>query len=122
MVLVVPSVQVHVVRVKQKVGKQQHDHFNGVFPAIYKVPVKHVRSLRRRKAILNERDRCSFINVTSGHVYYRSDAKSSDKYLQTNHLYLIEYEKQVIKLPMQITYYRRKIVKLRKENQATANK
>lgn len=51
----VPSVQVHVVGVKQKVGKQQHDHFNGIFPTIYKVPVKHVRCLRRRKAILNSR-------------------------------------------------------------------
>lgn len=57
MVLVVPSVQVHVVRVKQKVGKQEHHHFNGVFPTIYKIPVKNVRCLRRRKAILNGQKR-----------------------------------------------------------------
>lgn len=51
----VPSVQVHVVGVKQKVGKQQYHHFNGIFPTIYKVPVKHVGRLCRRKAILNGR-------------------------------------------------------------------
>lgn len=48
----VPSVEVHVVGVKQKVGKKEHHHFNGVFPAIYKIPIKHVRCLRRRKSIL----------------------------------------------------------------------
>lgn len=69
MVLVVPPVQVHVVGVKQKVGKQQHHHFNGVFPTIYKVPVEHVRRLRRRKAILNG---------PAGNVYYLPDVKLSD--------------------------------------------
>lgn len=54
-VLVVPSVQVHVVGVEQKVRKKQQDHFYGIFSAIYKVAVKHVRCLRRRKAILKER-------------------------------------------------------------------
>ena len=51
-VLMVPSVQVHVVGVKQQVGEQEHDHFDRLFPTVHKVPVKHIWRLRRRKAIL----------------------------------------------------------------------
>lgn len=89
MVLVVPSVQVHVVGVKQEVGKQQHDHFDGIFPAIYKVPVKHVRRLRRRKAILNGQ---TGVTLLKFYLVMFVRAKLSDKDLQPN-LYLIEYEK-----------------------------
>lgn len=54
-VLMVPSVQVHVVGVKQKVGEQEHNHLNGLFPPINKVPIKHIWCLRRGKAILSKR-------------------------------------------------------------------
>lgn len=53
MVFMVSSVQVHVVGVKQKVGEQEHDHFDRLFPTVHKVPIKHIRRLRRGKAILN---------------------------------------------------------------------
>lgn len=48
----VPSVQVHVVRVEKKIGEEEHDHFDGLFPPIDKVTIKHIRGLGRRKAIL----------------------------------------------------------------------
>lgn len=57
MVLVVPSVQVHVVGVKQKVGEQEHDHLNGLFPSINKVSIKHIWCLRRGKTILSKREK-----------------------------------------------------------------
>lgn len=44
-VFMVPSVQVHVVRVEEKVGEEEHYHFDGLFPAIYKVTVKDVRGV-----------------------------------------------------------------------------
>lgn len=46
-VFMVPSVQVHVVGVKQKVGEQEHDHLDWLFPTIHKVTIKHIWSLRR---------------------------------------------------------------------------
>lgn len=54
-VFMVASVQVHVVRVKEKVGKQEYYHFNWHFPTIHKIAIKHVRCLRRGKPILNSR-------------------------------------------------------------------
>lgn len=56
-VLVVPSVQVHVVGVKQKVGEQEHYHLYGLFSSINKVPIKHIRRLGRRKAILRKQEK-----------------------------------------------------------------
>lgn len=52
MVFVVPSVQVHVVRVEEKVGKEEHNHFYGLLSTIHKVAVKDVGGLGRWKAIL----------------------------------------------------------------------
>lgn len=52
-VFMVSSVQVHVVGVKQQVGEQEDDHFDGLFPTVHKVPIKHIWRLRRGKAILN---------------------------------------------------------------------
>lgn len=49
----VASVQVHVIRVKQLVGEQEDDYFYGLFPAVHKVPIEHIRRVRRGKAILN---------------------------------------------------------------------
>lgn len=51
-VFMVPSVQVHVVRVEKKIGEEKHDHFYGLFPTIDKVTIKHIGGLCRRKAIL----------------------------------------------------------------------
>lgn len=52
-VFMVSSVQVHVVGVKQQVGEEEADHFDGLFPTVDKVPVEHVWGLRRGKAILS---------------------------------------------------------------------
>lgn len=51
-VFMVPSVQVHVVRVEEKVGEEEHNHFYGLFPTIYKITIKHIGGLCWRKAIL----------------------------------------------------------------------
>lgn len=49
----VSPVQVHVVGVEQKVGKQEDDHFSRLFPSVHKVAIKHILCLSRRKAVLN---------------------------------------------------------------------
>lgn len=51
-VFMVPSVQVHVVRVEEKVGEEEHNHFDGLLPTIYKITIKHIGGLCWRKAIL----------------------------------------------------------------------
>lgn len=53
-VLVVASVQGHVVRVEEQVGKQQDDDLHRLLPSVHKVSVEHVRRLCRGEAVLKE--------------------------------------------------------------------
>lgn len=54
MVLVVPSVQVHVVGVEEQVREQQQDNLDGLLPPIHKVPVEDVGRLGRRESVLDQ--------------------------------------------------------------------
>lgn len=88
----VPSVQVHVVGVKQKVGKQEHHHFNGVFPTIYKIPIKHVRRLSRRKSILKNVCFSLRLNLIVFDSLLSLRCKDGQQLIVAN-FYLIKYEK-----------------------------
>ena len=48
MVLVVPAVYVHVIGIEKKEGKQKQCNFTRVWAPIDKIPVEHIRVIRRR--------------------------------------------------------------------------
>lgn len=55
MVLVVSSVQMHVIGIDQQEAKQDEQDLYGAFAAIHKVSVEDVRLLRRRETVLSRR-------------------------------------------------------------------
>lgn len=52
MVLVVSSVQVHVIGIDEQEPKQDEQDLQGVPASIHKVSVEHIRLLRRRQPVL----------------------------------------------------------------------
>lgn len=52
-VLVVASVQVHVVGIDQQEAKQDEQDLDGAFPAIHKVSVEDIRLLRGGETVLS---------------------------------------------------------------------
>lgn len=53
MILMVPSVQMDIVGIKQQEGKQDKQDLQRVFPTIHKVSIKNVRFLRGGQSILD---------------------------------------------------------------------
>lgn len=51
-ILVVASVEVHVIRVEKQEGEQDYDNFRRLLAAVHKVAVEYVRVLGRRKTVL----------------------------------------------------------------------
>lgn len=54
-ILVVASVEVHVIRVEEQEGEQDYDDFRRLLATVHKVAVEYVRVLGRRKTVLGKK-------------------------------------------------------------------